>query len=140
MAAWPAEHGLRRLPAPPRPRPAPSRAVAFARAARLFDAGCFFEACQHLDHVWTYHAEPGDRDFWKAVTQVAAGCVHAQRGNAVGARTLLGRAAAALSTTASPHQGVDVDRLVAAVRELEGQVAHRGASADLDFPRLPRAQ
>lgn len=122
-----------------RPRRSPTLEAGLARAAVLFDAGHFFESHQHLHHLWQHHAASDSRAFWKAVTQVAAACVHTQRGNEVGARTLFDRAAAVLADCPSPHQGLDVDRLLASIHDLRGQIDRCGASAELDFPALPRA-
>lgn len=113
---------------------------ALDRAVALFDAQRFFEAHEFFEHIWKHDDVPGvDRDFWKGVTQVAVGCVHTQRGNEVGALTLLERAAGHLQGYPSPHHGVDTARLRAAALELAARVRASGASPACEFPSFPRA-
>lgn len=111
---------------------------AFERAVELFDAQRFFEAHEFFEHIWKSDwVDPGDKEFWKGVTQVAVGCCHTQRGNATGAITLLERAAGYLDGYPERHQGVDTDRLADAARTLAAQIRDQGASPDRDFPRFP---
>ena len=111
---------------------------ALARARELFDARRFFEAHEFLEWCWKADAvSPGDRDLFKGVTQVAVGCAHTQRGNAVGAATLLRRAARYLAPYPTPSWGVDVERLRAVALDLATQVEQRGAGEDIDFPPFP---
>lgn len=113
---------------------------AFRRGAALFDEQRFFEAHEYLEWIWkTDEVHPDDRDFWKGVTQVAVGCVHTQRGNATGALTLLERAVGYLAPYPSPHHGVDTSALRAAAARVAEAVRSEGPSADIEFPRFPRA-
>jgi len=113
---------------------------ALAVVVDLFAQQRFFEAHEFLEWVWkSPDVAPGDRDFWKGVTQVAVGCAHTQRGNASGAVTLLERALRHLAPYPSPHGGVDRDALAAGARRVVDQITARGASPDLDFPAFPLA-
>jgi uncharacterized protein len=115
-----------------------SVAEALPRAAALFDEQRFFEAHEFLEWIWkSDEIDPGDRDYWKGVTQVAVGCAHTQRGNATGAVTLLRRAVTHMAAYPSPHRGVDRDALAGAAQHVVEQIERRGASPDLEFPSLP---
>ena len=110
------------------------------RGIALFNEQRFFEA--HELFEWAWKAEgigDGDHAFWKAVTQVAVGCCHAQRGNDRGALALLERAAEQLGSFPAPHCGIDPVRLAALARGVADQVRRHGASARLDFPKFPTA-
>jgi hypothetical protein len=124
-----------------RPDPAEtvgSVAEALREAVALFDERRFFEAHEFLEWVWkSDEVEPGDRDFWKGVTQVAVGFAHTQRGNDSGAVTLLERAARHISPYPSPHYGIDVEALTTAALAVARRVEQEGASPELDFPRFP---
>jgi uncharacterized protein len=111
---------------------------ALAEAQRLFDEERFFEAHEFLEHIWkSAWVEPGDKTFWKGVTQVAVGCCHVQRGNARGARTLLLRAADYLDEYPPRHQGLDARALAAGARSVAAQVEAEGATPACAFPRFP---
>ena len=61
-------------------------------AQRLLDAGLPFHAHEVLEAAWKA-AEPGARELWRGLAQVAVGLTHLQRGNARGAVALLHRGA-----------------------------------------------
>lgn len=80
---------------------------ALALGVRLWDEQRFFEAHECLEHVW--HAAPGsDTKLWQGVIQLAVAGVHLQRGNPVGARTLLERVQDRLAGYPAEHRGIDV--------------------------------
>ena len=113
---------------------------ALEHAARLFDEQRFFEAHEFLEYVWkSDELPPGDRDFWKGVTQVAVGCCHVQRGNVKGAVTLLERASRYMAPYPPVHGGVAADALAAAAARLAAEVREKGAAPDRTFFRFPRA-
>ncbi len=61
------------------------------RACEQFNSGRYFECHETLEEIW--QAERGGvRDLYKGLIQVAAAFVHISRGNARGARRLLGTA------------------------------------------------
>ena len=84
--------------------PAPA-ALAFAR--ELLTAGRAFAAHEVFEAVWKA-CPSGERDLWQGLAQVCVGLTHLQRGNAVGAVTLLRRGAGHLRADRGPA-GVDLD-------------------------------
>ena len=81
-------------------------------AQRLLDAGRPFHAHEVLEAAWKA-AEPGERELWRGLAQLAVGLTHAARGNATGAATLIQRGTANLAPyAADPPHGVAVDALV----------------------------
>jgi predicted metal-dependent hydrolase len=121
-------------------RPAGDWKKACRRAIELFDQQRFFEAHEFFEYVWKAgDVEESDRRFWKAVTQVAVGCCHVQRGNAPGALALLERAEARLGGYASPHRGIDTSGLVALIRATAARVRAQGATPAFEFLELPVA-
>lgn len=58
--------------------------AAFDRFCADFNAGRFFEAHEWLEEVWQFERGPV-RDLYKGLIQLAAGFVHASRGNRHGA-------------------------------------------------------
>jgi hypothetical protein len=104
----------------------------------LFDDRRFFEAHELFESIWkSDDVDECDRPFWKAVTQIAVGCCHVQRGNARGALALLERGAGLLQGYGSPHLGIETEALIDAARRISQRVRRRGASPDLDFPKFP---
>jgi predicted metal-dependent hydrolase len=95
----------------------------FARAIKLFNTGHYFEAHEALEDLWRAAASP-DKLFLQGLTQIAVAMVHQQRGNRVGARSLLARGMANLAAYPEQYLGVDVAGLRAAViaceRALDG--------------------
>lgn len=114
---------------------------ALDRATELFAASRFFEAHEFLEFVWkSPDLAPEDRGFWKGVTQVAVGCCHTQRGNTVGATTLLRRATRYMEPYPARHGGVDAAALRLAALELADRVEVEGAHPEHAFPALPRVE
>ncbi|MFJ1703791.1 DUF309 domain-containing protein [Kitasatospora sp. NPDC088346] len=101
-------------------------------AQRLLDAGRPFHAHEVLEDRWKSGPD-AERALWRGLAQFAVGLTHAARGNPVGARALLARAADGLAPygEARPY-GVDLSAVVRWARE-------RSAAADiLDAPDVPR--
>src|SRR3954454_23593493 len=73
---------------------------ALVRAQALLDTGRAFAAHEVLEAVWKATTGP-DRSLWRGLAQLAVGLTHRARGNEVGARALLHRAA----DTLTPVQG-----------------------------------
>ena len=88
-------------------------AESLAEAQRLLDDGKPFHAHEVLEDAWKAAPEP-ERELWRGLAQLAVGLTHLARGNAKGARTLLGRGARNIEPfrDAPPH-GVAVAALVA---------------------------
>lgn len=92
-------------------------AEAIAEAERLIRDGGPFYAHEVLEGPW-HLAEPAERAFWQGLAKVAVGLTHLQRGNAVGARSVLNAAADLLAPYEDGHEGVAVSRVVAQARAL----------------------
>lgn len=111
-------------------------------AQRLLDAGRAFQAHEVLESTWKATSGP-ERELWRGLAQLAVGVTHAQRGNAVGAVALLGRAVDRLEGHGGevPHD-VDVAGLVAWARTVIERLQRSGPAAlthaDL-APRLTRS-
>ncbi|HVF06843.1 MAG TPA: DUF309 domain-containing protein [Frankiaceae bacterium] len=101
---------------------------ALAEAERLVLTGQPFYAHEVLEGPW-HLAEAAERAFWQGLAQVAVGLTHVQRGNAVGARSLLRSAAEKLAAYEDGHEGVAVSRLVAQARALADRVDAEGVAA-----------
>ena len=97
------------------------RDQALIEAERLIQQGAPFYAHEVLEGPW-HLAEPAERAFWQGLAQVAVGLTHIQRGNAVGARSLLRSGADKLESYEDGHEGVAVSRVVATARALAYRV------------------
>ncbi|MBB5955984.1 hypothetical protein FHS29_002565 [Saccharothrix tamanrassetensis] len=88
-------------------------AESLAEAQRLLDDGKPFHAHEVLEDAWK-SAPESERELWRGLAQLAVGLTHLARGNAKGAKSLLGRGARNIEPyrDAPPH-GVDVAGLVA---------------------------
>jgi hypothetical protein len=82
-------------------------------AQQLLDAGRPFHAHEVFEDAWKAARDAPTASLWKALAQLAVGCTHRLRGNAVGAERLLARAAAGLAAhlESAPYD-VNVARLV----------------------------
>ena len=92
-------------------------ADAIAEAERLVLEGQPFYAHEVLEGPW-HLAPPEERAFWQGLAKVAVGLTHCQRGNAVGARSVLRAGADLLEPYVDGHEGVAVSRVVAQARAL----------------------
>src|SRR3954454_18825688 len=66
----------------------PVQAIAFAR--QLLADGRAFSAHEVFEARWKA-CEPAERDLWQGLAQLCVGLTHLQRGNPIGASTLLRR-------------------------------------------------
>ncbi len=101
---------------------------AIAEAERLVLTGQPFYAHEVLEGPWHLAPEP-ERAFWQGLAQVAVGLTHVQRGNAVGARSLLRSGAEKLAPYPDGHEGVAVSRVVATATALADRVEREGVTA-----------
>lgn len=110
---------------------------AIEEAQRLILGGAPFYAHEVLEGPW-HLADPPDRDFWQGLAQLAVGLTHIQRGNAVGAATILRRAADKLTAYPDAYFGVGVRRLQAAARRLADRAERDGtasiSASELELP------
>ncbi|MCU1678818.1 MAG: hypothetical protein JWM93_3576 [Frankiales bacterium] len=102
---------------------------ALAEAQRLVDEGRPFHAHEVLEGSWKA-AAADEKGLWRALAQLAVGLTHAQRGNRVGAETLLRRGANGLAPAAgtAPYD-IPIDQLRAEASRLADLAASGVASA-----------
>lgn len=112
---------------------------AVTAAAELFDEQRFFEAHEFFEWAWKGPVtRDEDRPFFKGMAQLAVGYTHTQRGNVVGARTLLGRGAGHIAPFAPARHGIDVRAAIADSEAFLALLERMGPGPDLPFPLLPR--
>ena len=103
----------------------------FECGLELIRSGEFFAAHEELELAW--RAAPSDeRDFFQGLVHVAVAWYQARRGKRVGCERQLAKAERRLAPFAPTHRGVDVDRVLAQVREAAGIVA--AGSLELPAP------
>jgi len=73
-----------------RPLPETERRAAYERGLAAYDRGDFFEAHEILEPAWMGTADIGERELYQGLIKVAAGFVHAVRGNIDATGTLEG--------------------------------------------------
>ncbi len=105
-----------------------------------FDAQRFFQAHEAWETCWKASKGTPDEEFYKGLSQLGAGYTHHLRGNPHGTFTLLRRGGGRVARYASPHLGVDTERLsrVALAQADAVERAHRAGEAtpSLDFPTI----
>lgn len=87
------------------------------RGGALFDDGMYWEAHEVWEEVWRMRKGRPDRDFLKGIIQGAAGMWHATQGNYKGAVSVMSRAVEYLEPYRPAKDGIDVERLSAALSE-----------------------
>jgi hypothetical protein len=94
-----------------------------AAARELLAEGRPFSAHEVYEARWK--AGPAaERELWQGLAQLCVAITHAERGNRVGARRLLGRARRRLEAyagTGGPAYGLDLARVVAWMRDRDGE-------------------
>jgi len=122
-----------------RPLPPAERAMARRSGIEAYERGDFFLAHELLEPAWMGTADPAERAYLQGMIKLAAADVHGVRGNPRGvARNLEGALARLRSATDQgylPPDGVDLDRLIAAL-VVRLTAAQAGAPTDpTDLPR-----
>jgi hypothetical protein len=111
--------------------------IALAGAARLFDAGLYFEVHELLEPYWTC-AGRGDRAALQGLIQVAVGFQHLANGNEAGALALLRDG----SEKAAGRRvcGVELDDFARGARACAQRIAAHpaGAAPTFDWTTVPR--
>jgi predicted metal-dependent hydrolase len=124
-----------------RPIPAADRVLAFEAAIGAYERGDFFEAHELLEPAWMGTADIAEREFYQGLIKLAAGYVHAVRGNPAGlAKNLRGareRLAAARDARAVTGE-VDLDGLLAAIDVRLARLARNPGDATIDPPEPRR--
>jgi uncharacterized protein len=100
-----------------RPLPPDDRAAALEAALEAYGRGDFFEAHELLEPAWMGTDDPAERALHQGLIKLAAGYVHAVRGNPRGlAKNLAGaRRHLVQAHAAAPRHAIAVDPLVAAI-------------------------
>jgi uncharacterized protein len=127
-----------------RPIPPQARRAALEDGLAAYARGDFFEAHELLEPAWMGTSDLAERALYQGLIKLAAGYVHAVRGNPIGlARNLEGarrhlETSQTLDPTHAQAAGIDLPRLMAevdlrlaAVREGVG-----GVAATADPPRI----
>ncbi|MDQ6691568.1 MAG: DUF309 domain-containing protein [Candidatus Dormibacteraeota bacterium] len=91
--------------------------MSLERGIRLFNQGRYWDAHEAWEEAWTLDRTGPDRAFYKGLIQIAAGCLHYQRGNRRGTVNKWGGGAAYLRPLPESHHGVRVGELVCAVEK-----------------------
>jgi predicted metal-dependent hydrolase len=125
-----------------RPIPAADRAHAFEAALDAYERGDFFEAHELLEPAWMGTADVPERELYQGLIKLAAGYVHAVRGNPIGlAKNLRGardRLAAAQDAKAATGD-VDLVGLLAAIDSRLARLTLDPTDATIDPPRPRRS-
>ncbi|HXU87546.1 MAG TPA: DUF309 domain-containing protein [Methylomirabilota bacterium] len=107
--------------------------AALAAAARLFDAGLFFEVHELLEPHWRRAHDAATRESLQGLIQIAVAWQHLANGNVAGARSLLGEGGARLH--GRELDGIALDAFARAALETVHALPRATPPA---FPRRPR--
>ena len=103
---------------------------AYRAGLDLIRSGEYFAAHEELEDAW--RAAPSDeRDFFQGLVHVAVAWYQAGRGRKIGTERQLAKALRRLEPYAPAHRGIELEPLLAQLREL-----HKCGSLDLPPPRL----
>jgi uncharacterized protein len=103
---------------------------AYHAGVELIRAGEYFAAHEELEDAW--RAAPAEeRDFFQGLVHVAVAWYQAGRGRRIGTERQLAKALRRLAPFAPTHRGIELEPLLAQLREL-----HERGSLDLPAPRL----
>ena len=103
---------------------------AFEQGLELIRGGEFFAAHEELELAW--RAAPAEeRDFFQGLVHVAVAWYQAGRGRPIGTERQLAKAIRRLTPFAPAHRGLQLEALLAQLRELREQ-----GTLDLPPPRL----
>jgi predicted metal-dependent hydrolase len=133
-----------------RPIPADLRSAALEAGISAYERGDFFEAHELLEPAWMGTADLAERALYQGLIKLAAGYVHAVRGNPIGVSRNLRGARSHLETSHRLDPGVgrgagidlpalmaEIDsRLAAVPATVDGLAAGRGPLIDL-LPEAP---
>jgi predicted metal-dependent hydrolase len=108
---------------------------ALAEGLRCYRAEEFFMAHEHWEGVWLASEEP-EKTFLQALIQTAAAFHHLQRGNRVGAASLLRAAVRRLEPYADFFGGVRVDSLREEIEAWVRMLDEGDERCGLSFPEI----
>jgi predicted metal-dependent hydrolase len=101
---------------------------ALARFVELFNAGAFFEAHEVLEDYWREDQSP-ERPFYQGLIQIAAACVHLQKGTPEGAQKLLQKARQHLAPYLPVRGEFDLEKILTAAAQCLQQ-------SSVSFPKI----
>ena len=125
-----------------RPLSEADRRAAFEAGLAAYRRGDFFEAHELLEPAWMGTADPTERALHQGLIKLAAGYVHALRGNPEGmTKNLRGArgwlvAVVAAGTPAIARSDVDVAAVVTAIEDRLEALERTGTIAPIDPPTL----
>jgi uncharacterized protein len=90
----------------------------FRHGIDLFNRGEFYDAHEVLEDVWRASEGP-EKKFLQGLIQLAVAMHHYSRGNHVGARSLLARAARNLRGYPEDFMGIPLSRVLQSIAECE---------------------
>lgn len=108
---------------------------AFAEGLECYRRAEFFMAHEHWEDAWRGLEEP-EKSFVQALIQVAAALHHEQKGNAVGAASMLRKALRRLELCPASFAGIAVQPLRAEVRERLRLMESGDSSISLAPPQI----
>jgi hypothetical protein len=103
---------------------------AYEAGVELIRAGDYFAAHEELEEAWRA-APVEERDFFQGLVHVAVAWYQAGRGRKIGTERQLAKALRRLEPFAPTHRGIELEPLLAQLREL-----HELGSLDLPEPLL----
>lgn len=110
--------------------------MSLQRGIELFNQGRYWDAHEAWEEVWMPDRWGPDRDFYKGLIQVAAGCLHYGRRNRRGARNKWAGGAGYLRPYLPAHHGIDLEALVSRVEELLAAIDGEVWPERLGMPRI----
>ena len=108
---------------------------ALADGLRCYTDQAFFDAHEHWEGVWLKCDEP-EKTFLQALIQITAAFHHLQRGNLVGASSLLRAALRRLDGYSAEYGGIAVEQLRASIRDWLEALSLDTSPAKLPFPKI----
>lgn len=111
----------------------------FAEGIRQFNAWMFYDCHETLEDIWRETGEKGDdstlANFYQGIIKAAAGYHHLLRDNYRGAVNLLSDTFRLLEPYRPSTLGVDVDGLLAGIRESLARIQELGEGRLREFER-----
>ena len=109
---------------------------ALAEGLHCYRTGRFWEAHEFWEGVWLASPEP-EKTLLQCLIQISAALHHLQRGNAVGATSLLTRALRRLEPFPAGYCGVRVEVIRSSVRAWLAALHKGDIAPGLEFPSIP---
>ena len=108
-------------------------ADAFEHGLSLARGGFYFEAHEAFEIAWRA-AAAGERDFFQGLVHAVVSAYQAGRGRPVGAERQRQKALRRLAPYAPAHRGLDLERLLEALRGAEPDLREHLVEADAEPP------